>query len=586
MAGLLASSHSVASTCAQTSYTLNTQNAVDVLGNTGCTAVLGDLTVTGSGITSLATLSNITSIGGDLNVTSNASLGTLDGLDGLTSVTGAVTVNSNGSLYSICDLQNVTTIGGDLVVASNAGLQNAECPWSLQSVGGNIRFEDNPSIWTLSYLGGLTTHNGSVTIHNSMDQFYFGEDAPYALTEIGGDLVIEENGITNVDELNNLTSVGGSLTISGNNTLDDVDGLINLGSVGGILSVQSNATLGDCLGFVPLLGYPNGPDSVGGSVTFASNQSGCNSVADIFAGVQPPGQPTITGITAGDGQIRLTATVTEPGTFAITGYRGVCTDNQNNSFMSTGTGSSVTVTGLTNGTAYTCTVVALSDGGESQASGESIPVTPKAGVDPAILWLALRGSGYVDDSDTDKDGFLAFEDDCPELPGDAPTGCPTWTFVEASFISKMETLSIAEKLNGYPCYVYEAPAGTTVPIRDYETTNSYSHNSTATATLRVRNSGALLTGDIDSWYGDVGEVIVNGVSVHRADGPYQDGYNRFRFDLFDGDEVILSYAKDGAVNGTYDQLIFGLYKQGEGPGTVCESWDDSTGGTSGSGSSQ
>lgn len=65
MAGLLASSHSVAGTCAQTSYTLNTQNAVEVLGNTGCNAVLGDLTVTGSGITSLATLSNITSIGGD-----------------------------------------------------------------------------------------------------------------------------------------------------------------------------------------------------------------------------------------------------------------------------------------------------------------------------------------------------------------------------------------------------------------------------------------------------------------------------------------------------------------------------------------
>ena len=406
MAGLLASSHSVAGTCAQTSYTLNTQNAVEVLGNTGCNAVLGDLTVTGSGITSLATLSNITSIGGDLNVTSNTNLNYLDGLESLTSVTGAVTVNNNGSLFSICNLQNVTIIGGDLVVAANQDLENAECSWSLQTVGGNILFEDNPSIWTLSYLGGLTTHGGSLTIHNSMDQLYFGEDAPYALTEIGGDLVIEENGITNVDELNNLTSVGGSLTISGNNTLDDVDGLINLGSVGGILSVQSNATLGDCLGFVPLLGYPNGPDSVGGSVTFASNQSGCNSVADIFAGVQPPGQPTITGITAGDGQIRLTATVTEQGTFAITGYRGVCTDNQNNSFMSTATGSSVTVTGLTNGTAYTCTVVALSDGGESQASGESIPVTPeeRPQVDPAVLWFLIKGSGYVEEeSDTGGD---------------------------------------------------------------------------------------------------------------------------------------------------------------------------------------
>jgi hypothetical protein len=142
-------------------------------------------------------------------------------------------------------------------------------------------------------------------------------------------------------------------------------------------------------------------------VTFASNQSGCNSVGDAFAGVQPPGQPTITGITAGDGQITLTAAVTQQGTFAITGYRGVCTDTQNNSFMSTGTGSSVTVTGLTNGTAYTCTVVALSNGGESQFSGASIPQTPeeKPQIDPAVLWFLLKGPGYVEEeSDTGADG--------------------------------------------------------------------------------------------------------------------------------------------------------------------------------------
>ena len=106
------------------------------------------------------------------------------------------------------------------------------------------------------------------------------------------------------------------------------------------------------------------------------------------------------------GCVTLTASVTEQGTFAITGYRGVCTDNQNNSFMSTGTGSSATVTGLTNGTAYTCTVVALSDGGESQASGESIPVTPeeKPQIDPAVLWFLIKGSGYVEEeSDTGGD---------------------------------------------------------------------------------------------------------------------------------------------------------------------------------------
>jgi hypothetical protein len=554
-----------ATTCPLQDYALNTQSEVDDLGDIGCTAIYRDLTITGSGITSLSPLSNITSVGGDLTIASNANLGTLDGLDSLTSVTGAVTVNSNGSLYSICDLQNVTTIGGDLVVASNAGLQNAECPWSLQSVGGNIRFEDNPSIWTLSYLRGLTTHSGSLTIHNSMDQLYFGANSPLALTEIGGDLVIEENGINDVDELINLTSVGGALTISGNNSLDDVDGLSSLDSVGGNLTVQSNRTLGDCLGFVPLLGYPNGPDSVGGSVTIASNQSGCNSVSDIFSAVSPPGKPSITKITAGDGQISLTASVSQVGSFPVTGYRGTCKDSFNRSFTQMGSGSSVTVTGLTNGTAYTCTVVALSDGGESQASGESIPVTPeeKPEIDPAVLWLVIKGSGYSEDDDTDKDGFPDVEDECPDLPGDEPSGCPTWTFLEESYISSENNTSIWEQLGSYACYRHQDFGNA---IRYYFTSNGSINNSTATAVLRVRNSGASISGDIDSAYGDVGEVRVNNKIVHSADGPYQNG-NTFGLNLADGDLVELRYSKDGSGSYGYDQMIFGLYKTGGG--TVC-----------------
>ena len=402
-----------ASTCAQSSYTLNTQSSVDVLGNTGCTAVLGNLTITGSGITSLATLSNITSIGGDLNVNSNTNLASLAGLDGLTSVTGAVTVLLNGSLSHLCGLQNVTTIGGDLTVANNSGSSALNCTWSLQTVGGNIAFESNSWTYQLDYLRSLTNHSGSLVIRDTPGLLYFSTEQPYELVSVGGDLVLwENNGIIGFAELLNLVSVGGDLTISSNPDLDTLDGLDNLNSVGGNLTVELNPTLGDCLAFIPLLGFPNGPDSVGGTVTIASNQSGCNSVENLFATVQPPGQPTITGITAGDGQITLTASITSEGTFPVTGFRGVCTDSQNNSSMSTGTGSSVTVTGLTNGTAYTCTVVALSDGGESQPSGESIPKTPeeKPQIDPAVLWFLIKGSPYIEEDILDIDPGL-FE--CP-----------------------------------------------------------------------------------------------------------------------------------------------------------------------------
>ena len=398
LASVLGPATAQANTCAQSTYTLNTQSQVDVLGNTGCTSVLGDLTISGSGITSLATLSNITSIGGDLSISSNANLSSPSGLDGLTSVTGAITVSLNGSLRHLCGLQNVTTIGGDLTVANNSGSSASYCTWDLQTVGGNIAFESNSWAYQLDYLRNLTNHSGSLVIRNTPGLLYFSDTQPYQLVSVGRDLVIESNsGIVGFNELLNLRSVGGDLKILSNPNLQNLDKLENLTSVAKHLVIQSNATLGDCLSIAPLLGYPNGPDNVGGTVTIGSNQTGCNSVAEIFAEVQPPEQPTITDIRVGDGRITLTASVTQEGSFPITGFRASCTDAQNNSFTGTGTGPSVTVSGLTNGTEYTCTVVALSNGGESQPSGASIPVTPKEGPDPAVLFLVLKSSAYEEE---------------------------------------------------------------------------------------------------------------------------------------------------------------------------------------------
>lgn len=398
LASVLGPATAQATTCAQSSYTLNTQSSVDVLGNTGCTAVLGDLTITGSGITSLATLSNITSIGGDLNVSSNLNLGTLAGLDGLTSVTGAVTVSLNFSLGHLCGLQNLTTIGGDLTVANNSGSSALNCTWALQTVGGNIAFETNTWAYELDYLRSLTNHSGSLVISDTPGLLYFGTEEPYELVSVGGDLVLRyNNGIIGFAELLNLRSVGGDLKILSNPNLQYLDKLESLASVAKHLVIESNATLGDCLSIAPLLGYPNGPDNVGGTVTIGSNQTGCNSVAEIFAEVQPPGQPTITDIVVGDGRITLIASETQEGSFPVTGFRASCTDAQNNSFTGTGAGPSVMVSGLTNGTEYTCTVVALSNGGESQPSGASIPVTPKEGPDPAVFFLILKSSAYEEE---------------------------------------------------------------------------------------------------------------------------------------------------------------------------------------------
>ena len=420
-----------AETCAQANWLLNTQSQVDFLGSLNCTRVDGDLTITGSSITSLSALSQLTSLGGDLDIAGNDSLLNLSGLGSMTSISGNLNIGNNAAMESICALENVTEVGGDLSVTSNGYLRNgyydaAYCSWDLSSVGGDIVFEDNIRLQELGFLRSLTVHSGSLTIRNSaasLSNFQHG----FSLTSVGGDLVIESNGAENLYELRNLNSVGGSLLITGNNldSLEDliglvsvggsltissndllrhVGGLVNLQTVGGSLTVQDNLSLNDCLGLVPLLEYPNGPGNVAGAITFANNDTGCNSISDIFSSVQAPGQPILTGITAGDGSITLSASVPDAGTFPVTGLRGTCTDEVGSSFSSEGGASSVKVTGLSNGTPYTCTVVALSDGGESIPSGESIPVTPseRPEIDPAILWFITKPALIDEDSEPDS----------------------------------------------------------------------------------------------------------------------------------------------------------------------------------------
>ncbi|MDR3409576.1 MAG: fibronectin type III domain-containing protein [Formivibrio sp.] len=89
-----------------------------------------------------------------------------------------------------------------------------------------------------------------------------------------------------------------------------------------------------------------------------------------------PGAPTIGTATAGVTQATVTFSApTSNGGVSITGYTVTSSPG---SFTGTGTTSPITVTGLTNGTAYTFTVTATNSVGTGSASTASNSVTPKA----------------------------------------------------------------------------------------------------------------------------------------------------------------------------------------------------------------
>jgi hypothetical protein len=109
----------------------------------------------------------------------------------------------------------------------------------------------------------------------------------------------------------------------------------------------------------------------------ATNAVGNSPASSASTSVTPasvPGAPMISGVTGGNAQASIAFTApTNTGGFPITGY--TVTSNPGN-ITATGTSSPITVTGLTNGTAYTFTMVATTSVGNSINSNISSSVTP------------------------------------------------------------------------------------------------------------------------------------------------------------------------------------------------------------------
>lgn len=231
-----------------------------------------------STITSLAGLSGIVTIAGNLEITQNRSLRSLGGLDSLTQIRGYVTINTNDSLTDLTGLGSLTSISDQLLIEFNDQLASLNglgqekidsitalyiqnnpllsvcdvpviCNFLTSSAEATIRFNAGGCqnlTQARSACGIFTCLEGGVVFSSQDEINRFPSNYP-GCNRISGGVIIAGPDIENLDSLVQIEHINGSLSLFSNNVLTNLDGLSNLKSVL-YLDIESNPLLNNLNG--------------------------------------------------------------------------------------------------------------------------------------------------------------------------------------------------------------------------------------------------------------------------------------------------------------------------------------------------
>lgn len=217
----------------------------------GCTTISGTLFITGSNITNLSPLSQISAINGNLFVL-NTSLQSLNGFQNLQSIGGALNLVGNSMLSNLSPF-NPSNIGNNIQFGQNAILNAIE----LNNISNNINgllINDNPLLISLqmnnlnsiSFASGGEFHIVRNPLMSSLEmnnlntiniQGYGSinfEDNPLLnqinftnANEINSYYFLIDNcGFTNLNFLNGINGTIGALEIKNNSSLSTIENII------------------------------------------------------------------------------------------------------------------------------------------------------------------------------------------------------------------------------------------------------------------------------------------------------------------------------------------------------------------------
>jgi Secretion system C-terminal sorting domain/Receptor L domain len=222
-------------------YTLS-----DTEGLSALTTIGGELNVEYNSITNINGLRNLTNVGTNVTLFRNNFLLNLDGLSGLTIVRRAMTISNNDKLTNLEGLNHLTTVAGQIFIGSNFVLSNLNGLRNLTLAGG-LNLSSNYAMTSLSGLSSLTSLKGNLLLQ-FCDNFT-NLDGLNGLTLIEGNLYIAYNNkLLSLNGLSNVNKINGYISINNNSLLSNLNSLSNVTSIGNFLTVSGNNALLDISG--------------------------------------------------------------------------------------------------------------------------------------------------------------------------------------------------------------------------------------------------------------------------------------------------------------------------------------------------
>ncbi|MBI5278765.1 MAG: YHYH protein [Burkholderiales bacterium] len=246
------------------------------------------------------------------------------------------------------------------------------------------------------------------------------------------------------------------------------------------------------------------------------------------ANCAPPGAPTIGTATAGNGSASIAFTPPlSSGASAITGYTATCTALSALQGTGTSTTSPIVVSGLVNGTQYTCSVKASNSFGASAASS-TVTVTPTDGSLPgtsttAGVLCSYSGNFFVSNLNKTSTSAISCTSALRTLTGNGIPDHATGTFPNASNPSAISTQSVSATMTMTPVKNANSTAMTVVgyainSVKFDPNTNAHCTGSGNSVTCTMNGSGDWM---IEALGHDTFDLGLDSNNAHvQPDGSY------------------------------------------------------------------